>query len=120
MSFATDRQTLATVLSEVDGVTGYAVKPGALQTGDSWAQLAGLAEPGNAPGAGPVEVSWRVVVVLPQDVTAALERFEELAVPVWEALQPEAYVSAIELATVPVPGSVALNAMQVTIIRELS
>lgn len=120
MALTDDRELIATALSTVDDVTGYVRPPNALNPGDAWPQFGGLGEPSNAPGAGPCVVTWYVLVLLAPDTEAALEAFETLASPLWEALQALGHVSAIEPRTYPSASGPAYNAIQVTMIRELS
>lgn len=79
MSRAATRQAIATALSTVTGVTGYASRPDVLSEGDGWPQWAGEVYPGTQ--------QWNVLVVLPADDVSADSWVDEHGDAVHDALK---------------------------------
>lgn len=100
MSTAGDRQELAAVLSEIDGVKGFNYRPNVFTTGNAWPLLEVL----DSPEAGAFQATWRVIVILPTDEVRASEWFDEHHEPISDALGDFGYVERIE------PGLVATEA----------
>lgn len=115
MSIAGDRAALAAALSAITGVTGHQYRPRVLTAGAAWPLLVGLeaADP-RVPA---FEVTWRVVVILPADETAASRWFDTHHEDVAEGLENFGFVQRIEPALVATSAG-DLEAMQVTVRKE--
>ncbi|MCT2277994.1 hypothetical protein M3G91_10190 [Micromonospora chalcea] len=85
MSLQGDRKAIADALSTVVGVTGYAKRPTTRKAGDGWPLLSSLER---AAGLS-FTVTWRVLILLPQDETKASE---------WIDVHHEDLVDALEQA----------------------
>jgi len=90
-AFGTTRAEIATALTGVSGVTGYAERPAAVKPGDAWPTLA-LAKRG--PGL-TVAVSWNITVLLAADEATATARTDALLLDLCAALDPVAYVDTV-------------------------
>lgn len=89
MSLNGFREDVATALSGVDDVTGYAKRPSAPKTGDAWTLLGGLERDAGDPG---FTVTWVVLILLPPDEVIANDWIDNHAQDIFDALQPLAYV----------------------------
>ncbi|WP_420123205.1 hypothetical protein [Nakamurella sp.] len=97
MSLAGDRQAIADALSTATDVTGHLYRPVKLRHGDAWPLLGALERgPGRA-----FEVSWRVLVYLPQDGAAASEWVDAHHEGLVDALEAVGFVDRIEPITIP-------------------
>jgi hypothetical protein len=86
----TTRASIAEALSTVDGVKGYAERPTVIKPGDSWPLVDVLNRgPGSA-----FETTWRVLVLIGNDVGTATDRMDSLIPDVTQALQPVLYVDS--------------------------
>lgn len=63
MTLTGDRLAIAAALSTATGVTGYVKRPATPKTGDAWPMLGPMENVGQAT----FEITWRVIVFLPQD-----------------------------------------------------
>lgn len=113
MSLEGDRESFAVALSTVDGVTGHAYRPAAPKAGDAWPLLSTLER---AEGLA-FFVTWRVLLVLPQDERTASDWFDSKTEALVDALSPLAFVERIEPVTVPA-NSGELLALQITMRSE--
>lgn len=86
------RAALASALTTVAGVTGYAYRPTAPAPGDAWPLLGALER---AEGMA-FYVTWRVMVFLPQDERAASEWIDTHYEDLVDALEPWGFVDRIE------------------------
>lgn len=109
MTFATTRAELAAQLSTVEGVTGYAKRPKITKPGDAWPLLGSF---GNRSG-GAFEVTWRVIVILGNDESSAIDKAEALLPELAEAIDPVAYVDGGTPFAVPTQGG-ELFALEIT------
>lgn len=93
----TNRQTIADALSAVAGITGYAKRPEVLVEGVAWALVQSLARgPGQA-----FQTTWRVIVLLSGDESAAYDQLDDFVVAVPEALRAVLYVDSITPYAIP-------------------
>ncbi|MEU8329821.1 hypothetical protein [Micromonospora sp. NPDC048839] len=88
MSLVGDRTAIATALTTVDEVTGYASKPKILRPGDAWPLLGPLDRAGGMS----FTATWRVFLVLPQDEVTASEWLDSHVEPLVDALLPVGFV----------------------------
>ncbi|MDG4821277.1 hypothetical protein O7635_05345 [Asanoa sp. WMMD1127] len=90
---------MADALSAVDGVTGYPKRPSVPKAGDAWPLVGSL---DHAIGSH-FMVSWRVVVVLPQQgEEAAMDFFDGAYAEIVDALLPVGFVTRIEPFALPI------------------
>ncbi|MBQ1042368.1 hypothetical protein KBX03_07600 [Micromonospora sp. C72] len=92
MTLTGDRQDIANALSTVTGVTGYAYRPTTPKMGDAWPLLSSLENVGSAT----FEITWRVLVFLPQNEQASSEWIDSHVDALVDALLPIGYVDRIE------------------------
>jgi hypothetical protein len=109
----TVRDDFATALSTVDGVNGYAKRPKALKVGDAWPLLSSI---DRAEGL-VFEVTWRVMILLPQEEIAASDWIDSHAADLVVALNPVAIVDQLAPVTTVVNSTDQL-ALQLTLRRE--
>lgn len=83
MSLSGYRAQIAAALSTVAGVKGYAYRPDTLRAGDAWPLLGPL----NRGPARSFEVTWRVLVYLPQDEEAASQWIDAHHEPLVDAME---------------------------------
>jgi hypothetical protein len=105
MSMVNKRQEIATALSSVEGMKGYAYRPSIPREGDAWPLLGVLERDEDA---GWFMVTWNVIVFLPQDERKASEWVDVRYADLVDALTPHGYVDRIE----PVGISTSANASQ--------
>jgi hypothetical protein len=89
------RSELVTAINDVEGVTGYAKRPGAGRTGDAWPRWAGA----ERVDGGPFETTWQIRVLVPNDEIAQDAWISEHLDELIDAVTPVAYVESIELTT---------------------
>lgn len=113
MSLGTDRTDLADILSTVPDLQGFEYRPDVLAEGAAY-PLQGPLErgPGND-----FEVTWQIVIILPEDERKASDWFADHYVDIADALADFGYVERIE------PGTVAADvgffeAMFLTLTKE--
>lgn len=87
------RAAIASALSTVGDVHGFAKQPSAFKAGDAW-PLWGGAE--RYAGGGPFITSWRILVALPADTAAADTWIEDHLDDLVDALQPVVHVDRID------------------------
>lgn len=92
MSLVGDRQAIAAALSTATGVKGYAKRPTSTKPGDGWPLLSAL---DRADGLS-FTVSWRVLVILPQDEVAASDWIDTHHEDLVDALEPVGFVDRLE------------------------
>lgn len=92
MSLADTRTAIATALSTVDDVQGFAYRPPAVSIGDGWPLLDTLTRADGFSFA----ATWRVRIALPPDVQAASDWIDDHWIALVEALNPVIYVDEIE------------------------
>lgn len=92
MSLVGNRDAIASQLSTVPDVHGYAYRPTTPRPGDSWPLLGAL---DRADGLA-FYVSWRVMVFLPQDERSASEWIDAHYEDLVDALEPVGFVDRIE------------------------
>lgn len=109
----TVRDDFATALSSVDGVKGYAYRPTTVRVGDAWPLLSSYDRVEGVV----FEVTWRVMVLLPQDERAASDWIDVHAEPLVDALQPLAFVDQLAPVTTSASSTDQL-ALQITLRRE--
>lgn len=100
MSLTGDRAAIAAALSTMTGVKGYPYRPTTPRPGDAWPLLGQLR---HAAGMA-FEVTWRVMVFLPQDERAASDWVDSHYADVVDALLPVGFVDTAE------PALMATNA----------
>jgi hypothetical protein len=104
------RTAVATALSTVDGVKGYAKRPGAINVGDGWPRWGG----GHRDvGAIAFEETWHVIVAAPGDEDTATEWCDAHRDALFAALSPLLYITALEPALLPMAGT-DTYALQIT------
>lgn len=113
MSLSGQRAELVAALTDVVGVKAYLYRPPAMKTGDAWPLLQDM-ERGPASD---FEVSWRVVVILPDDERKASDWFDEHHEPIAEAIEDFGFVERIEPGLVATEGG-DLQAMFLIVRRE--
>lgn len=91
MSLAGDRKAIADALSTVTGVKGYAKRPTSTLPGDGWPLLSSL---DRADGQA-FTVTWRVLLVLPQDEIAASDWIDAHHEQLVDALLDVGFVDTI-------------------------
>ncbi|MGC4769203.1 hypothetical protein ACLQ25_09510 [Micromonospora sp. DT44] len=97
MSLTGDRQAIAAALSTAPDVTGHEFRPVRLRHGDAWPLLGAMERgPGRA-----FEVSWRVLVFLPQDGPASAQWVDDHHEALVDALEDVGFVDRIEPTTIP-------------------
>jgi len=103
MSLAGDRQAIAAALSTAAGVTGHEFRPAnprqpvRLRAGDAWPLLGAMERgPGRA-----FEVTWQVLVYLPQDGVKAAQWIDDHHEALVDALEQVGFVDRIEPTTIP-------------------
>lgn len=109
MALTGRRQEIADALSTVAGVTGYPHRPTSLRPGDGWPLLGSL---DRADGHS-FEVTWRVLVVLPQEPRAASDWADNNYELLFDALTPIGFVDRIEPVALPASGT-EQYALQIT------
>lgn len=92
MSLSGERAALASLLTAVDDLTGYAHRPNAITPGDAW-PLIDFLERQSSPD---FEVTWLIIVVLPRDEQTAMEWFDDKHEEIADALSDFGYVDRIE------------------------
>ncbi|WP_409074069.1 hypothetical protein [Micromonospora chalcea] len=92
MNLTDKRENIASQLSTVTGVKGYAYRPTTPRPGDAWPLLGAL---DRADGLA-FYVSWRVLVFLPQDERAASEWIDAHCADLIDALEPVGFVDRLE------------------------
>lgn len=98
MSNADTRQDIADAMSTVDGITGHASRPSALNTGDAWPQWRGA----DRAGGHAFTNTWNVLVVLPSADDVSADAFaDEYGEALIDALRPVLYVDSFTPATTP-------------------
>lgn len=100
MSIAGTRADIAAALDTVTGVRGYAYRPPAPRAGDAWPLLGALER---AEGLA-FYVTWRVLVLLPQDERGASDWLDAHHEALVDALEPIAFVDRVEPVTIAAAG----------------
>src|SRR5690349_8798305 len=101
MSRAATRQAIATALSTVTGVTGYARRPSVLTEGVGWPQWAGSAYAGGHM----YTWLWNILIVLPSaDDSTADEFADEHEDQLLEALRPVLFIDETKPAKIDTEG----------------
>lgn len=113
MSLTGDRAAIAAALTAVDGVTGHTYRPTTARPGDAWPLLGAL----ERAEASVFYVTWRVLVMLPQDERAASEWVDDRVGDLVDALQPHGFVDRIEPVALAASGSEQLG-LQITMRSE--
>jgi len=114
MSLTGQRQEFLDALDTVDEVNAFAYRPAAPKTGDAWPLIQDM----ERQTALNFDVTWRVVVILPDDERKASDWFEAHHEPIAEALEEAfAYVERIEPGLVATEGG-DLQAMFIIVRRE--
>lgn len=113
MSLTGDRAAIAAALSTVEGVTGHEYRPSTAKAGDAW-PLWGGSERADAQN---FFVTWRVIVVTPQDERAASDWVDARTDEFVDALLPVGYVDRIEPVAVATGGG-DQKAIQITMRSE--
>lgn len=107
------REQVAAALSSVPGVTGHVRRPGTARPGDAWPLLGSLVRgPGYT-----WEITWRVLVLLPGDESAAADWIDATADAVLDALAPWGFVDRMEPVVVG-SGDAARFAVEITMRSE--
>ena len=91
MSLATDRDAIAASLADVDGVTGYPMRPKALSAGDAWPLLSSL---DRGPGES-WQATWRVLLCLGGSEVDATLLLDQVLADVLDALGAVSYVEGV-------------------------
>lgn len=110
----TNRADIKTALNDVPGVQGHEYRPGTPRPGDGWPLSSGFARVDDAPM---FVVTWRIMIVLPQDERAASDWLDEFWADLVDALTPVVFVSAIDPVEMSVrtgDGAGTLFALQIT------
>jgi hypothetical protein len=94
---ATTRQSIADVMSTIDGVQGFPKRPDTVNVGDSWPLVR---EMNRGPGT-VFETVWAVAVVLGGDAGTATDLFDQIVPAATQALQSELYVDQARPLTIP-------------------
>lgn len=113
MSLSGERAEIATALSAITGVTGYAYRPTIQNAGDGWPLLETL-ERGPA---NDFEVTWRIVIVLPTSEQDAMEWFDTHHESIANGLLDFGYVTRIEPGNLQTEAGTK-NCMILTLIKE--
>lgn len=92
MSLVGKRDAFRVALDALDGVKGYAYRPGSPRKGDAWPHWAGGAVDEQS---GQISNGWHVLVMLPQDERAADEWIDANAQAVADAIE-RAQVAFVE------------------------
>lgn len=100
MSLAGQRTQIAAALSTVTDVRGHEYRPTTPRPGDAWPLLSSL---DRADGLA-FEVTWRVIVLLPQDERGASDWLDAHHEALVDGLLPVGFVDRIEPVTLPVNG----------------
>ncbi|MFI6329859.1 hypothetical protein ACIBBG_16350 [Micromonospora chersina] len=109
MSLPGTRQEIADALSTVDGVRGYVKRPKPSKPGDGWPLLSSLERAGGLS----FTVTWRVLILLPQDEVLASEWVDAHHEDLVDALERVAYVDRLEPVRLEADNS-AQYALQIT------
>jgi hypothetical protein len=96
MNIVATRQALATALSSVDGITGYAYSPNAYKAGDAWGQWGGATPIEKGPYSTTLVTTFRVVLVLTADQEAADAFVSQRLDALVDALAPLLAIQGIE------------------------
>lgn len=119
MSLTGDRKAIADALSTAPGVTGYEFRPAnprqpvQLRAGDAWPLLGAMERgPGRA-----FEVTWRVLVFLPQDAVKSAQWVDDHHEALVDALEQVGFVDRIEPVTIT-DGDANPYALQITMRSE--
>lgn len=95
----TKRQAIATLLSTVDGITGYPKRPTVISVGDAWVLWRGKVVDGEQ------RIAWRhtwaVAVAVGDDEDAADAFLDERADELADELLPELYVTSVQPSILP-------------------
>jgi hypothetical protein len=110
MSNADVRNALAAAISTVEGLKGYPARPNLINVGDGWPQWRG-AQRGDDRIA--FANTWMVVIALPADELTADDQIDQYGEPLFEALSPLLYITAVEPAVLPMSGT-DTYALQIT------
>jgi hypothetical protein len=87
------RADIAAALSTVTDVTGYTKRPTTPKAGDAWPLLTQLEYAG---GQATYEITWRVLVFLPQNEWDSSEWIDSHAEALVEALLPVGHIDRLE------------------------
>lgn len=100
----TRREDIAELLSEVDGIKGYAFRPKTPKAGDAWPLLSGyeLVD-------GWLAREERIIVFLPQDEKSASEFMDAKVGLLWDALRPLGFIERIEPTEGPATGQYSMT-----------
>lgn len=114
MSLSEDRALAAQVLSTLDGVQGYEFRPTDFNAGDAWT----LFERGSNPAGANHQVTWRIIIVLPEGEQDAMSWFDENLVAVSDVLSEQfGYVDEYEAGNLATEAGTR-NVMILTVRRE--
>lgn len=113
MSLVGDRAAIAAALSGATGVTGYEYRPTTPRPGDAWPLLGAMER---ADGLS-FYVTWRVLVLLPQNEQAASEWMDAHTEDLVDALEPLGFVDRLEPAVITA-NSADQYALQITMRSE--
>jgi hypothetical protein len=93
MSLANSRQEIADVLSGIDGMHGFAYRPKTTNPGDAFPLLESM---DTAAGMN-LEVTWRIIVLLPKTEKDAMEFFDSMHEVISDVLNEQiGYVERIQ------------------------
>lgn len=116
MSLVDKRQAIADALSELTDVRGFPYAPSAPRASNAWPLLGPIERDRSS---GQFMVTWRVLVVLPQNEEQASSWIDTHLDLLWEALQPQGYIDSFEPVVIATNNTGAdLRALQITMRSE--
>jgi hypothetical protein len=107
----TTRADIAAALSALDGVQGHVYRPATPRPGDAWPLTNGFARPDDSPM---FLLTWRILVVLPQDERAASKWLDANWWMLVDGLDPVVFVAAIDPVELAVAPGGTMYALQIT------